>query len=545
MTDSISGQDLGGRDRVGITSSLIYNQRPAAVLARKISYLGQANLQTYAPGSLVRLEIPTSPGTFLQCGTTQLKFNLNCQIPGGGAPAINQGVYFLDSTAASLIRRIRVYSGSSLIEDINEYSKIYELMSDAQKSNNECETVGFVEGNEGAPVAQADPTLYNTAAGVLVPITNVIAQRQVDYINRAMLDNSNVRQTNLEWDGLRANVAQPTAAGATLRDNAPYQFSIPIMSGTIGTMCPKWFPLGAAGAAPIRVEIELNQNNAGVFQSIASRDAGGAGTGAANWSIANAEIHCDIVQLDGNAMRLVESSVGGQFVVNTSSFRHSSAVIPGAANSTTTLLPFRFSSAKAFLSRQYPQVAEGRLERRSQSCAVRGQCTEYHHMIGSSHVPANSVQLGFSEQASDLVISGTGGLDHDNRTWRQGAVDGVNELMKALHGKNILQVSNKLTTANWNNDRSNVDIAGAISGVAANTRQVGGDAPKNTFTYAVNLESQGKASDLVECGTSTISLQCFLNATYSPATTEARNLHSWCLHDLRLEFVGGVCIPRY
>lgn len=544
MTDSISGQDLGGRDRVGITSSLIYNQRPAAVLARKISYMGQANLQTYAPGSLIRLEIPTSPGTFLQCGTTQLKFNLNCQTPAGIAPVVNQGVYFLDSTAASLIRRIRVYSGSSLIEDINEYSKIYELMSDAQKSNNECETVGFVEGNEGAPPEQINAATY-VAGGAAVAPTAALNQRIADYANRALLDNSNVRQTNLEWDGLRANILQPQAAGATLRDAAPYQFTIPIMSGTIGTMCPKWFPLGAAGAAPIRVEIELNQNNAGVFQSIASRDAVGAGQGAANWSIAHAEIHCDIVQLDGNAMRLVESSVGGQFVVNTSSFRHSSGVVPTASNSSTTLLPFRFSSAKAFLSRQYPQAAEGSLVRRSQSCAIRGQCTEYHHMIGSSHVPANSVRLGFSEQASDLAISGTGGAGHDNRTWRQGAVDGVNELMKALHGKNILQVSNKLTTANWNNDRSNVDIAGNITTVANNQRQCGGDAAKNTFTYAVNLESQGKASDLVECGTSTISLQCFLNATYSPVTTEARNLHSWCLHDLRLEFVGGVCIPRY
>ena len=77
MTDSISGQDLGGRDRVGISNSLIYNQKPAAVLARKIQYVGQANNQTYAPGGLVRLEIPTSPGTFLQSGTTTLKFDFN------------------------------------------------------------------------------------------------------------------------------------------------------------------------------------------------------------------------------------------------------------------------------------------------------------------------------------------------------------------------------------------------------------------------------------------------------------------------------------
>ena len=52
MTDSISGQDLGGRDRVGISNSLIYNQKPAAVLARKIQYVGQANNQTYLNSTL-------------------------------------------------------------------------------------------------------------------------------------------------------------------------------------------------------------------------------------------------------------------------------------------------------------------------------------------------------------------------------------------------------------------------------------------------------------------------------------------------------------
>jgi len=534
MTDSISGQDISSRDRVGITSSMIYNQRPAAVLARKITYMGQANLDQYAPGALIRLEIPTSPGTFLQCGTTQIKFNLNARIPGGGVPPANSGYYFLDSTAASLIRRVRVYSGSSLIEDINEYSKIVELMSDAQKSNNECETVGFVEGNEGAPVPAPLVAQYITAP------TAAGMQHVGDDSNRSCLDNANVRQTNLEWDSLLANVGQAAAV-----DQPPYQFTIPLMSGTIGTMCPKWFPLGAAGAAPIRVEIELNQNNAGVYQTVASN-----ALGAVDWFLDHVEIHCDIVQLDGNAMRLVEQSVGGDFVVNTSTFRHSQAVVALGSNASSTLLPFRFSSVKCLLSRQYPQAAEVSLVRRSQSCAIRSNATEYHHMIGSSHVPTNSVRLGVSQQWAGATIMGASAaaghpLEGVNRTWKQGAVDGVNELMKALHGKNILQVSNKLTTANWNNDRSNVNIAGNISATAGETRQFGGDAPKNTFTYACNLESQGKASDLVECGTSTISLQCFLNATYDPVTTQNNNLHSFCLHDLRLEFVGGVCIPRY
>ena len=535
MTDSISGQDLGGRDRVGITSSLIYNQRPAAVLARKISYLGQANLQTYAPGSLVRLEIPTSPGTFLQTGTTQIKFNLNVQIPGGAAPARNQGHYFLDSSAASLIKRVRILSGSSLIEDISEYSKLVEMLSDAQKSNNECESVGFVEGYESGQVPD-----ITTADYPVGPVTAAQAQHQGDDANRALLDNSNIRQTNLEWDALRANVGFANA-----EDSAPYQFTIPLMCGSIGTMAQKWFPLGAAGAAPIRIEIELNQNNAGVYQTVASRDEGGAGAGAVSWTIDQVEVHADIVQLDGNAMRLVEASVGGDFVVNTSSFRHSMGAVPTGSVQSSTLLPFRFSSAKAILSRQYPQVAETSLVRRSQSCAIRSFCTEYHHMIGSSHVPSNNVQLGVSQQAQNGTISGEGGRGRNNRQWRQGAVDGVNELMKALHGKNILQVSNKINTSNWNNDRSNGDIAGNLSVTVGDLRQFGGDAPKNTFTYAVNLESQGKASDLVECGTSTVSLQCFLNATYSPATAQANSLHSWCMHDLRLEFVGGVCIPRY
>ena len=509
MTDSISGQDLGGRDRVGISSSLIYNQRPAAVLARKIQYVGQANNQTYEPGGLIRLEIPTSPGTFLQCGTTTLKFDFNitcagavANVPVAATPYLG-GVLF-DSTAASLIRRIRVYSGSSLIEDIGEYSKIYELMKDATSSSAECETTGSIEGYPNAELQQTD-TLPNT-----------------------LLASANVRRQNTSVDYL-----QPTTGQLAAADNVAYQFEIPIMSGTIGTMCPKWFPLGAAGAAPLRVEIELNSNNSGVIQTVISQAVGGAGASASTWSVENVELHADIVQLDNNAMRLVDESVGGQYVVNTSSFRHSVANINAAVNSSSTILPFRFSSAKAFLSRLYSQASQLTLASPSQTGANRAGCTEFHHQIGSSHVPANNVRCGASAQSG---ITGAGALTSAHRQWKQGAVEAVTELMKAVHGKNILQVSNRINTTNWNRNDTPV-INGAVGTQDGVNR--------GTFTFAVDLESQGKASELIENGTSTISLLCSLNASYLPAVPSAQVLHSWCMHDLRLEYVGGVCIARF
>jgi hypothetical protein len=521
MTDSISGQDLGGRDRVGISSSLIYNQKPAAVLARKIQYVGQANNQIYAPGGLVRLEIPTSPGTFLQCGTTTLKFdfNISSTIPPG---ARGDGSVLFDSTAASLIRRIRVYSGSSLIEDINEYSKIYECMKDATASSAEEETTGSIEGYPNTELIA--PAVAPAGAPLLT------------FQNDLVLVNANVRRQDVRQDCLL-----PTQLNALAVDNVPYQFEIPVMSGTIGTMCPKWFPLGAAGAAPIRIEVELNNNNSGVIQTAASTNPGalvpGARPNAATWTIQNVEVHCDIVQLDNNAMRLVDESVGGEYVVNTSSFRHSQAAVPAGATASSTILPFRFSSAKAFLSRSYSQVGQNVLETNSQTGATRGNAIEYHHMVGSSHVPANNVRLGQAQQPGLAAAAGP----HQNTQWRQGAVEGVSELMKAVHGKNILQVSNKINSTNWNRDVCPALITGGPG--------AGQEVQRGTFTYAVDLESQGKASELIENGTSTVSLQCFLNITYgglaAVGTPEAQVLHSWCLHDLRLEYVGGVCIARF
>tara|TARA_R110002012_G_scaffold75537_2_gene190831 strand:+ start:2956 stop:4506 length:1551 start_codon:yes stop_codon:yes gene_type:complete len=516
MTDSISGQDLGGRDRVGISNSLIYNQKPAAVLARKIQYVGQANNQTYAPGGLVRLEIPTSPGTFLQSGTTTLKFDFN--ISSTIAPANpGDGSVLFDSTAASLIRRVRVYSGSSLIEDINEYSKIYELMRDATASSAECETTGSIEGSPNVEVVPAG-----------------VGYGQIQATS-TVLGCSNVRRSNCNVDSML-----PTLLNAVAVNNVPYQFEIPLMSGTIGTMCPKWFPLGAAGAAPLRVEIELNNNNSAIVQSSQSQQPGQGvipppvPTNQAFWSIENVELHCDIVQLDNNAMALVDNSVGGEYVVNTSSFRHSQANVNAGVNSSSTILPFRFSSAKAFLSRTYSQAGQLVRYSPSQTGATRANAIEYHHMIGSSHVPANNVRLGQSEQPA--IAAGIA----ENVPWRQGAVEGVSELMKAVHGKNILQVSNKINQTNWN--RATITGVSGLDGA-------GQEVERGTFTYAVDLESQGKASELIENGTSTVSLQCFLNVNYgglaAAGTPEALVLHSWCMHDLRLEFVGGVCISRF
>jgi hypothetical protein len=506
MTDSISGQDLGGRERVGISSSLIYNQRPAAVLARKISYVGQANNTTYAPGGLIRLEIPTSPGTFLQCGTTTLKFDFNLSTAAAAAAAPTAAAPWLasalfDSTAASLIRRIRVYSGSSLIEDIGEYSKIYELMKDATASSAEDETTGSIEGYPNVELAQSD-----TAPNILLACQNV-------------------RRQNTSRDYL-----QRTVGNALPVNDVAYQFEIPIMSGTIGTMCPKWFPLGAAGAAPIRVEIELNSNASGVISTTLAQTVGGVPT----WDVRNCEIHCDIVQLDNNAMRLVDESVGGQYVVNTSSFRHSVATIAALASSSSTILPFRFSSAKAFLSRMYSQASQLNIASNSQTGANRANCSEYYHQIGSSHVPANNVRLGVSAQSG---ITGVGPLLSSHRQWKQGAVEGVTELMKAVHGKNILQISNKINSTNWN--RIDTPVIGGAVGTTDGVN-------RGTFTFAVDLESQGKASELIENGTSTVSLQCFLNTTHDGAgTPTAQVLHSWCMHDLRLEYIGGVCIARF
>lgn len=515
MTDSISGQDLGGRDRVGISSSLIYNQKPAAVLARKISYVGQANNVTYAPGGLIRLEIPTSPGTFLQCGTTCLKFDFNVtSLIQPAAGAFHNGSVVLDSTAASLIRRIRVYSGSSLIEDVNEYSKIYELMRDATSSSAEDETTG---GIEGYPSADTELT---GAVPTAVSSTNDTLALQ------------NVRRVNERRDCLSATLNNVAAA-----DNIPYQFEIPLMLGTIGTMCPKWFPLGAAGAAPIRVEIELNTNNSGVVQSTASAGNAGAAANASNstWDVRNVEIHCDLVQLDNNAMRLVDESVGGEYVVNTSAFRHSSNNIAQATTESSTILPFRFSSAKAFFSRMYESAGQERRPHPSQTGAGRQRCSSFHHMIGSSHVPANNVRLGNSEQPP--LIAALAAALETSLPHRQGAVEGVTELMKAVHGKNVLQVANRINTTNWNRNIC-IDCTGADG---PNQEVVRG-----TFTAAIDLESQGKASELIENGTSTVSLQCFLNQSFDNGGCEqAVTVHSWCLHDLRLEFVGGVCIARF
>ena len=152
-------------------------------------------------------------------------------------------------------------------------------------------------------------------------------------------------------------------------------------------------------------------------------------------------------------------------------------------------------------------------------------------MIGSSHVPANSVQCGNSEQTP--LAGAAGGSNRTN----QPAVEAVTELMKAVHGKNILQLSNHINVANWNHNVAPAIAAGAVA--------TPGWLEPGTFTYGVDLESQGKASALIENGTSTVSLQCFLNVDYDVATQQAVNLHSWCLHDLRLDFVGGVIIPRY
>ena len=126
-----------------VSESIVYQPRPSAVSGAKIRQNVQCyNLSEAGPGRVIMFNIPCGRrGQFLSPRSSYLKFRVN-----------NYGSSTLipDYTVHSLIQRLELYHGSSLLEQISEYNVLAHVLKDIQSGLDQHSTIGFaMEGNNG------------------------------------------------------------------------------------------------------------------------------------------------------------------------------------------------------------------------------------------------------------------------------------------------------------------------------------------------------------------------------------------------------------
>ena len=201
-------------------------------------------------------------------------------------------------TGASIIKRLRIESGGVVLEDIDEYHRLYSLATQWTSS----------EGH-----------LKETCAQTSVNQPQYVSGRMRTFAVAGV--GANQDQANVSTDILSTTTTAPMSSdvGApadVLLQNGSYTIGIPLLSGLLNLEGGKYLPLVMMNAG-ITLEIHLASGAEVMFLQ------GGAGNG--NYQVSNVQYVGQLIDLDRSfydRMRMVMEAQGGVLQLAGTSYRH-------------------------------------------------------------------------------------------------------------------------------------------------------------------------------------------------------------------------------
>ena len=225
--------------------------------------------------------------------------------------------------AHGLIQRIRVFHGSVLLEDINNYNQLASMCFDLQVATPAAYgKYNILSGSRNDLVTTTptftDVSITTTAAADPAKIATVLSNipRSVTQVN------SGINITN-------------GAALAITTASSTFTFCLNLIS-LVGTLCPKYFPLFECTSSPLRVEIQLvSSPNLSVNTH----------TTLTSFALRNVEYVMNCIELSDSAIATIRNSTEGnplQFVFSDYSNIETSF---SASTGSTLAIPMSFKYA--------------------------------------------------------------------------------------------------------------------------------------------------------------------------------------------------------
>jgi len=234
------------------------------------------------------------------------------------------------------IQRIRVFHGSNLLEDIDNYAQLAKILYDFQASDD------TVKGR--LAVTSATNPQYNVTSGTIVRGVN------------------------------RGATTGVTTAATTV----PFAINLVSMVGALAG--DKYLPLWEMTAAPLRVEIVLK---ASVVTSLMSL----AGTATAQTFAVTGVNYCgEFLELPDSAVSAIKAGSSSPMQMVLPSFRSytNSAAITTAGTQVSMPIPAKFSSLKSiFVATRTSQGADGLYP----NSHCKYGLTSYNFRVGSEVLP--------------------------------------------------------------------------------------------------------------------------------------------------------------
>jgi hypothetical protein len=310
----------------------------------------------YVGGNTVIVNIPCQANTFLIPSESYLKFTLSAVI-GATASAWNA---FDAHGAHGVFQRLRVYHGSSLLQDIDNYDDLAKILFDYQAALDT--TQGRLSITNGTNAEYTG--VLNGAAGTATV--------------------SNVKPTNKG-----ATIASLAASGT--RVVGTYCINLLSLVGALAG--GKYIPLHFAQSSPLRVELVLKSTPQQV----------GAFTGnATGIQLTNVEYIAEFLQMSSGAIDAIASRASGALQMVIPDWRNYVYSSNVADNATISMpVAAKFSSLKSLVVSQRQTAASG-VATYYPTAHVKNGLSQWTIRIGSELLPStapNSDAEFFSEAA--------------------------------------------------------------------------------------------------------------------------------------------------
>lgn len=270
-----------------LPTNALYTRKKESAAGRRFrtAQLPQQGSSGYVGSNTITINIPTAPNQLLIPTESTLNFTLSGTNSSGNTMAYLRW----DSCGAhGIIQRLRVYHGSSLLEDIDNYGQLAKMLFDFQVPQDAASGKHTVSGGCRSDLY----ALPQTVAADFGADDTLTRAEVVAGVNRL----APVRPSNSG-----ALIASAVANGGAI---AAKNYSINLISLVGSLSAGKYIPLFAMTAAPLRVEIQLVSSlNAACACDQLSANSGSAIT----WSLSNVEFIGEYLQLSDSAISTIVS----------------------------------------------------------------------------------------------------------------------------------------------------------------------------------------------------------------------------------------------
>ena len=474
-----------------------------------------------------------------------------------------------------------IYAGINILKNANDVANTSVVRS-TQMVNNPGPPEEVAVGNgEPKPQAYPGPINLNTFYGRV----GCLAGSAQDYGQKAALDQG--------ANGVSSFISR---LGPVVPYGQKQRFCLPLVSGVVGSLCCKLFPLHALNS-DLMLHFTLASAN-----TVACNDyvpigwnqyinGGGGGASSStftpNYRLDNIAYHACIVEVSAQAQAMLDQATGGQYIIPSASYRNFTHTLQSGTSVNEFPVPARFTSVKSMIACQRPSASLDRADRFSLTSRIKNGMTAIQYRVGSLLVPQEPIRMGNIDPSLIHPRSGTApeafahlleavGQCVSDRTLECGMDDAI---YGANHDGADYDYGGQPPPTNFEDPYDWVDQVATTRGTAQFTIPEPGQGPALTqngqtdrrfyermavgstagFCWGIDLESFNSAMchGPLQSGTNTLGLNIMCRLYADTLQTEtggtidvakhmvATQVDHWVCFDQVLVISGGVCSTRF